>query len=120
AREDEKKAKKEKEQQRRDSLESTGSQLCLEAEQRVAKRQRTSSSVTKKEEADAGLLELLDFEKQRHSDDHAYRMERLEFDKEEQRIRLAQMSESAKRNEQLERLLIEMGKLIQVVAEKAK
>ncbi|RHY15541.1 hypothetical protein DYB32_010750, partial [Aphanomyces invadans] len=115
AREDEKKAKKEKEQQRRDSLESTGSQLCLEAEQRVAKRQRTSSSVTKKEEADAGLLELLDFEKQRHSDDHAYRMERLEFDKEEQRIRLAQMSESAKRNEQLERLLIEMGKLIQVV-----
>ncbi|ETV90436.1 hypothetical protein H310_14780 [Aphanomyces invadans] len=120
ARDEEKKAKKEKEQIRRDSLESTGSQFCLEAEQRVAKRQRTASSATKKEETDPCLLELLDFEKQRHSDEHAYRMKRLEFDKEEQRIRLAQMTESAKRNDQLERLLIEVGKLIQVVAEKSK
>ncbi|ETV71714.1 hypothetical protein, variant [Aphanomyces astaci] len=36
-----KKAKKEKDPKRRDSMESTESQLCLEAEQRVAKRQRT-------------------------------------------------------------------------------
>ncbi|RLN99182.1 hypothetical protein DYB28_011335 [Aphanomyces astaci] len=78
-----KKAKKEKDQKRRDSLESTGSQLCLEAEQRVAKRQRTAGTAQKKDE-----------------------MERLEFNKEEQKIRLVQMSESAKRNDQLERLLI--------------
>ncbi|ETV67596.1 hypothetical protein H257_16195 [Aphanomyces astaci] len=49
-----KKSKKDKEQKKRDSLESTGSQLCLEAEQRVVKRQRSVSSVTtKKEDPDA-------------------------------------------------------------------
>ncbi|RHZ39261.1 hypothetical protein DYB28_004801 [Aphanomyces astaci] len=101
-----KKAKKEKDQKRRDSLESTGSQLCLEAEQRVAKRQRTAGTAQKKDESDSTLQDLLDFEKQKHSEDHTYRMERLEFDKEEQKIRLVQMSESAKRNDQLERLLV--------------
>ncbi|ETV99804.1 hypothetical protein H310_07846 [Aphanomyces invadans] len=54
AAEETKKTKKEKEQKRRDSLDSTGSQFCLEAEQRI-----------------------------KHADDHAYRMHRLEFDKEE-------------------------------------
>ncbi|RHY22922.1 hypothetical protein DYB32_009357 [Aphanomyces invadans] len=120
AKDEEKKTKKEKDQKRRESMESTGSQLCLEAEQRVAKRQRTTGKVKKEEESDTALLELLEFEKQKHSDDHFYRMERLEFEKEEQKIRLAQMSESAKRNDQLERLLIDMGKLIQVVVEKSK
>ncbi|RHZ09828.1 hypothetical protein DYB26_008911 [Aphanomyces astaci] len=69
-----KKSKKDKEQKKRDTLESTGSQL----------------------------------------------MERLEFEKEEQKLRLALMAENTKRNDQLERLLLEMGKLIQVVADKAK
>ncbi|RHY47476.1 hypothetical protein DYB28_001522 [Aphanomyces astaci] len=116
-----KKSKKDKEQKKRDSLESTGSQLCLEAEQRVVKRQRSVSSVTtKKEDPDAVAQDLLEFEKKKHSDDHMYRMERLEFEKEEQKLRLAQMAENTKRNDQLERLLLEMGKLIQVVADKAK
>ncbi|ETV80473.1 hypothetical protein H257_06744 [Aphanomyces astaci] len=116
-----KKSKKDKEQKKRDSLESTGSQLCLEAEQRVVKRQRSVSSVTtKKEDPDAVAQDLLEFEKKKHSDDHINRMERLEFEKEEQKLRLAQMAENTKRNDQLERLLLEMGKLIQVVADKAK
>ncbi|ETV71713.1 hypothetical protein H257_13143 [Aphanomyces astaci] len=116
-----KKAKKEKDPKRRDSMESTESQLCLEAEQRVAKRQRTEG-LLKRRRSMTRLFRIYLFLKQKHSDDHSYRVERLEFDKEEQKIRLAQMSESAKRNDQLERLLIEMGKLtlIQVVAEKSK
>ncbi|KAH9121466.1 hypothetical protein LEN26_010646 [Aphanomyces euteiches] len=64
-----KRVKKEKAKTRRDSLESTGSQLSLEAEQRVAKRARSAAI--------------------------------------------------NKRNDQLERLLIDMGKLIQVVANKS-
>ncbi|RHX99177.1 hypothetical protein DYB25_013724 [Aphanomyces astaci] len=114
-----KKAKKEKDQKRRDSMEWTESQLCLEAEQRVAKRQRTEG-LLKRRRSLTRLFRIYLFLKQKHSDDHSYRVERLEFDKEEQKIRLAQMSESAKRNDQLERLLIEMGKLIQVVADKSK
>ncbi|RHX97307.1 hypothetical protein DYB25_012201 [Aphanomyces astaci] len=117
AKDEVKKTKKDKEQKRRDSLESTGSQLCVEAEQRVAKRQRSVGPTPKKEDQD--IQDLLEFEKQKHTDDHTYRMERLEYEKEEQKLRLAQMAEGAKRNEQLERLLLEMGKLIQVVAEKS-
>ncbi|ETV95438.1 hypothetical protein H310_11308 [Aphanomyces invadans] len=95
-----KKTKKEKEQKRRDSLESTGSQLCLEAEQRIVKRQRIANTAPiKKEDSDVVTQEILEFEKQKHADDHAYRMQRLEFDKEEQKLRLAQMAESTKRNE---------------------
>ncbi|RHZ22638.1 hypothetical protein DYB26_001194, partial [Aphanomyces astaci] len=92
------------EQKRRDSLESTGSQLCVEAEQQVAKRQRSVGPTPKKEDQD--IQDLLEFEKQKHTGDHTYRMERLEYEKEEQKLRLAQMAESAKRNEQLERLLL--------------
>ncbi|RHY53972.1 hypothetical protein DYB26_004589, partial [Aphanomyces astaci] len=114
-------SKKDKEQKKRDSLESTGSQLCLEAEQRAVKHQRSVSSVTaKKVDPDTVAQDLLEFEKKKHSDDHTYRMERLEFEKEEQKLRLAQMAENTKRNDQLERSLLEMGKLIQVVADKAK
>ncbi|RHY18747.1 hypothetical protein DYB32_010336 [Aphanomyces invadans] len=95
-----KKTKKEKEQKRRDSLESTGSQLCLEAEQRIVKRQRIANTAPiKKEDSDVVTQEFLEFEKQKHADDHAYRMQRLEFDKEEQKLRLAQMAESTKRIE---------------------
>ncbi|RHZ01230.1 hypothetical protein DYB31_002764 [Aphanomyces astaci] len=120
AKDEAKKAKREKDQKRRDAMELTALQLCLEAEQRVAKRYCTAETAQKKEESDSALQDLLDFEKQKHSDDHTYRLERLEFGKEEKKIRLAQMSESAKCNDKPERLLIEMGKLIQVVADKSK
>ncbi|RHZ21166.1 hypothetical protein DYB37_009712 [Aphanomyces astaci] len=110
AKDEAKKAKKEKDQKRRDAMELTGLQLCLEAEQRVAKRYCTAGTAQKKEESDSALQDLLDFEKQKHSDDHTNRLERLEFGKEEKKIRLAQMSESAKCNDKPERLLIEMGK----------
>ncbi|RHY19154.1 hypothetical protein DYB32_010277 [Aphanomyces invadans] len=100
ASEETKKTKKEKEQKRRDSLESTGSQLCLEAGQRIVKRQRIANTAPiKKEDSDVVTQEILEFEKQKHADDHACRMQRLEFDKEEQKLRLAQMAESTKRNE---------------------
>ncbi|RLO12246.1 hypothetical protein DYB28_011524 [Aphanomyces astaci] len=113
-----KKAKKDKDKKRRESLEVTGSQLCVEAEQRVAKRQRTGGSgavPTKKKKQEVVVSDQLEFERQKHLDDHAYRMERLSFEKEEQKVRLAQLAESTQRSAQLEKILADMGDLIKAV-----
>ncbi|RLO00524.1 hypothetical protein DYB28_002914 [Aphanomyces astaci] len=91
-----KKAKKDKDQKRRESLESTGSQLCVEA---VSGQTSTH--------------------RQKHLDDHAYRMERLSFEKEEQKVRLAQLAESTQPSAQLEKILADMGDLIKAVVNKS-
>jgi hypothetical protein len=110
------KVKKVKDQKKRESLESTGSQLCQEAEERVSKRQRSSDKKDEKDESE--ITQILELEKKRHNDDHAYRMERLEYDREEQRIRMAQMEDNAKRNDQMDRMLTSMADFIKVMAEK--
>ncbi|RHZ32038.1 hypothetical protein DYB37_012499 [Aphanomyces astaci] len=98
---------KSKDKKRKESLESTGSQLCVEAEQHVSKRQRAMSA--KREQSDAMVDELLEFEKKKEMDDHRFRMERLEFDREEQQLRKAQMAENAQRGALLEKLFVDMG-----------
>ncbi|RLO09099.1 hypothetical protein DYB28_005262 [Aphanomyces astaci] len=95
-------AVKSKDKKGKESLESTGSQLCVEAEQRVSKRQRPMSA--KREQSDAMVDELLEFEKKKQMDHHRFRMERLEFDREEQQLRKAQMAENAQHGALLEKL----------------
>ncbi|RHZ14811.1 hypothetical protein DYB26_011657, partial [Aphanomyces astaci] len=101
-------AVKSKDKKRKESLESTGSQLCVEAEQRVSKRQRPMSA--KREQSDAMVDELLEFEKKKQMDDHRFRMERLEFDREEQQLRKAQMAENVQRGALLEKLFVFLHK----------
>ncbi|RHY87548.1 hypothetical protein DYB35_013679 [Aphanomyces astaci] len=87
-----KKEKRVKESEKTEVLESTGDKLCRESEIRVAKRSKTLSSSrlstgsSQDDSVESSLNDLLEFEKQRHEDDHKYRMERLKFDNEEQRL----------------------------------
>ncbi|ETV87097.1 hypothetical protein H257_02095 [Aphanomyces astaci] len=109
-------AVKSKEKKRKESLESTASQLCVEAEQRVSKRQRPMSA--KREQFDAMVDELLEFEKKKQMDDHRFRMGRLDFDREEQQLRQAQMAENAQRGALLEKLFVDMGMLVKSIVNK--
>ncbi|RQM31413.1 hypothetical protein B5M09_013861 [Aphanomyces astaci] len=94
-----KKRKRVKESEKKKVLESTGDKLCREAEIRVAKRSKTWSSSrlstgsSQDDSVESSLNDLLEFEKQRHEDDHKYRMERLKFDNEEQRLRRLQSTQ---------------------------
>ncbi|RHY54583.1 hypothetical protein DYB26_009721 [Aphanomyces astaci] len=94
-----KKRKRVKESEKMKVLESTGDKLCREAETRVAKRSKTLSSSRlstgslQDDSVESSLNDLLEFEKQRHEDDHKYRMERLKFDNEEQHLRRLQSTQ---------------------------
>ena len=61
----------------------------------MAKRQRASE---KKEDQESEVSQLLELEKKRQSDDHAFRMQRLEYDKDEQKYRMAQIEETSRHN----------------------
>ncbi|RHY18055.1 hypothetical protein DYB28_003073 [Aphanomyces astaci] len=88
-----------KESEKKKVLESTGDKLCREAEIRVAKRSKSLSSSrlstgsSQDDSVESSLNDLLEFEKQRHEDYHKYRMERLKFDNEEQRLRRLQSTQ---------------------------
>ncbi|KAG9398090.1 hypothetical protein AC1031_015010 [Aphanomyces cochlioides] len=100
-----KKRKQGKENERKEELETTGEKLCRDAEVRVAKRAKQSTSSPAKDNGDSSWNDLLEFEKKRHNDDHEYRMERLKFDKEEQQLRRAQSA-------QLESIVATMARFI--------
>ncbi|KAG9405226.1 hypothetical protein AC1031_004334 [Aphanomyces cochlioides] len=75
----------EKKRTKSEALESAGAVLWLQAEERVSKRQRPGRKNQKESVSD-----LLAFEKKKHEDDHLFRMKKLQFEKEEQRICSAQ------------------------------
>ncbi|CAK4195831.1 unnamed protein product, partial [Aphanomyces euteiches] len=80
----EKASKKRKSEEKMDELVATGEALCQEAEERVAKRLKSPRDHPPKltaELANDPIDRLIEFEKAKHQDDHAYRMERLEFEK---------------------------------------
>ncbi|KAF0694077.1 Aste57867_15016 [Aphanomyces stellatus] len=82
--------KRELEVERLEELESAGERACSEAEERVAKRLSKSPGVRATTKADASvdpIEQLMTLERKRHDDDHAYRMERLAFEREEQEHR---------------------------------
>ncbi|KAG9404119.1 hypothetical protein AC1031_005658 [Aphanomyces cochlioides] len=83
--------KREEEKDRADVLEVAGERACNEAEERVAKRMslpsKGSDAVQKKVSKSDPIDQLLAFEQKRHEDDHAYRMERLAFERNEQQQR---------------------------------
>ncbi|KAF0729939.1 hypothetical protein Ae201684P_014141 [Aphanomyces euteiches] len=83
--------KRDEEKDRTDQLEVAGERACNDAEERVAKRMALSSKSNetsqKKESKSDPIDQLLAFERKRHEDDHAYRMERLEFERNEQQQR---------------------------------
>ncbi|RHZ01734.1 hypothetical protein DYB35_002254 [Aphanomyces astaci] len=100
----------ESEQERSDDLELAGEKACNDAEERVTKRLATGNTVekrtSKKDPTNDAMEQLMAFERQRHDDDHAFRMERLVFERAEQDMR---------RNEQrqlsllLEKLIDKLG-----------
>ncbi|KAG9411019.1 hypothetical protein AC1031_016671 [Aphanomyces cochlioides] len=77
----EKKAKLEQKAQIQEAMETVGSQLCQEAEERVVKRRKTSTQRKPVPTEDETVASVLEFEKKKHEDDHTYRMQRLELER---------------------------------------
>ncbi|CAK4081501.1 unnamed protein product [Aphanomyces euteiches] len=93
------------EKSRSELLETAGEKACNDAEERVAKRLATSSKqselTSKKEPKSDPIEQLLAFEHKRHDDEHTYRMERLEFEKNELQQRRAEQRQMAMLMEKL-------------------
>ncbi|ETW10439.1 hypothetical protein H310_00744 [Aphanomyces invadans] len=90
--------KRESEQDRQDELDLAGEGACNEAEERVSKRMTLGNNPTasKRDTGHDPTDLLLAFETKRHEDDHAYRMQRLKFEQEEQEYRRNEQRQMAK------------------------
>ncbi|RHZ14318.1 hypothetical protein DYB28_009297 [Aphanomyces astaci] len=100
--------KRENEQDRQDELELAGEKACSEAEERVSKRMAlgVAPTVSKRDASRDPTDMLLAFETKRHDDDHAYRMQRLKFEQDEQEIRRAEQRQMSML---LEKLIDKLG-----------
>ncbi|ETW09290.1 hypothetical protein H310_01682 [Aphanomyces invadans] len=95
--------KREDERDRQDLLDQAGEKACNDAEERVAKRMALGTMpVTIKRDAARDPTDLLlAFETKRHDDDHAYPMQRLKFEQDEQEIRRNEQRQMAMLHEML-------------------
>ncbi|CAK4624603.1 unnamed protein product [Aphanomyces euteiches] len=116
---------RDKDAKRKAELESTGSALCAEAEERVAKRSRKKSLDSVEKDVSTMERELIELEKKKQAEDHAFRMESLAIQREQlkiraedQRLLALQIAENAKRNNQMESLLVNFGNAINHLIEK--
>ncbi|KAH9106590.1 hypothetical protein AeMF1_017848 [Aphanomyces euteiches] len=66
---------RDKDAKRKAELESTGAALCAEAEERVAKRTRKKSLDSVEKDVSTMERELIELEKKKQAEDHAFRME---------------------------------------------